>query len=114
MIDANRMQPVCNEPMHSIPGDMAVVIRRDAKLNPQLRSIRALPSTREGRADGTYFLSPRLWQCDKNCWSLSPARKEHTGWQEDRGHRSDSSRSLSSYGLLTQLRELPFMRIFYM
>jgi hypothetical protein len=31
-----------------------------------------------------------------------------------RGHRSDSSRSLSSYGLLTQLREFPFMRIFYM
>ena len=25
MIDANRMQPVGNEPMHSIPGDMAVL-----------------------------------------------------------------------------------------
>ena len=25
MIDANRMQPASNEPMHSIPGDMAVL-----------------------------------------------------------------------------------------
>jgi len=23
--EANRMQPVCNEPMHSIPADMAVL-----------------------------------------------------------------------------------------
>jgi hypothetical protein len=31
-----------------------------------------------------------------------------------RGRRSDSSRSLSSYGLLTKLREFPFMLISHM
>lgn len=60
VLEVRRAPPLDDRRVHlpfdHLPQDMLLQRVYQAR---QLGSIRALPSTREGGADGTYFLSPR-------------------------------------------------------
>jgi hypothetical protein len=60
-------------------GANTAMLRKNQKISTQLRCNNATSGPHRAqhgffadhrRADGAYFLSPRLWRCDKNCWSL--------------------------------------------